>query len=320
MKLIIIIFFTCVNLYSVLGQCSKGFMGSSIGNFDWYLYRSDIKAQGHTGMCWSFATTAYLETMYYILTKNKYKLSVQQLSDNMYDFSQQNPQYGCDVQPRPAFNGGNAYCALKYVEHNGIMTEYDYPFVEGGEKYLYNASYITPIGVKSVRKICYEYDDVAEKLDCLRMSLYSGVVLANINGNIPEGVTIDIDEHTPTNHAVLITDICEQNGAYYVEFQNSWGELWGRGGFGYIYVGTNGGIYNNRQVLSGLFVADVYNTYTSGQALTISKDTYNTCTSQGQIIYISSIFLTSIMSLIFIILIVLLIITIINYRHVRKIL
>src|SRR5512145_1917974 len=108
---VVLICLNCVLLGNTqFAPCSNGDMGTSMGNFYWFLYRADVKEQGNTGMCWDFATVSYIETMYYILTKNKFRLSVQQVSDNIDEFFEQNPKYECKQAPRPAFNGGSSKC------------------------------------------------------------------------------------------------------------------------------------------------------------------------------------------------------------------
>lgn len=294
-----------VLISSVQSHCTN--VGQSTIGSPYTLYLTDIKNQDTTGMCWSFSTTSYLESMYYILTKNKYRLSTQQLSDNIVEFFNQNPQYGCESMsqtPRPSFNGiAELMCGLTYISHNGIMTEFDYPFVGGGEKYLYNASYITPIGVRNVRQVCQHLITNEDKMKCLTLNLLNGPILASINSQFDQNGLGVIDSVSPANHAILITDVCLINNQHYVEIQNSWGSLWGQGGYGYIPMTDNGQWINNLQVLNNLIVADVYNRYTNGQSLTIETKGYSDCSTQGQIILNLTVYLTIAITLIMLLMI-----------------
>lgn len=272
----------------------------SVDNLEWNkpLYNILIRDQGDTGMCWSFATSSYIEKMYVILTRNRYLLSVQQMSDNVNQYMNEHSNLGCDRRPRPAFNGYQSYCALKYVEGVGIMTEYDYPFVGGGEKYLYNASYITPIGIRDVKTHDCRTHGSEYAFVVLRELLMSGVVLGNIcvDDLSEHGGIIDNIESCATNHAILITDIIrdESDGKLYVKFQNSWGTTWGNGGFGYIYIGNETTKVNNRGILDSFTIAEVYNRYVAGTSIVIDKHTLDNiegCSNGTYIALASTLFL-----------------------------
>jgi hypothetical protein len=123
----------------IRGECDYGM--TSMINSPWDSYLGEIRDQSNTRICWAFSTVTYLETMYNILTRNRYRLSPEQLSDNIPMYVADDPQ--CRMS-RPAFTGGNHYCALSYVKQRGIMTEYDYPFAMGGEKLGSTIGVISP--------------------------------------------------------------------------------------------------------------------------------------------------------------------------------
>jgi hypothetical protein len=227
----IIFFFiiTTIVLSEEQNNDSKQEFFSIIGD-PWSRFLGDVKYQSDTGMCWAFSVVSYIETMYNILTRNKYRLSAQQIGDNIQKYFHEDDE--C-FRNRPNFNGYSHKCALRYVEEQGIMTEYDYPFTNGGEKNKYNSSYTTPIGIKNIRQICTNGTKM-EKLGCLVLNLQNGPILAAIHGvadfiqdsYIDKGVT----------HAVLLIDIVISNEKLYIKYQNSWSTLWGDRGFGYIRI------------------------------------------------------------------------------------
>jgi hypothetical protein len=232
---------------------------------------ADVKDQLETGACWAFATIAYVETMYNLMTHNKYTLSPQQLTDNLHEYFLLNPYDGCEQSVRPMYTGGFPACALTYIQHQGIMTNYDYPFLGAGEKYSYNASYITPIGVRDVTKICLE-GTMDERVWCLIAAIGKGVVIAGVSADTLDDSDF-IDTSSQANHAVLLSDVCQYGNDTYVAYQNSYGTVWKQGGHSAFLIkkGQNGEFINNHRVLDSLVVASVYNRYTSGVSLTIDR-------------------------------------------------
>jgi C1A family cysteine protease len=243
----------------------------SIAGSDWQRFLGDVRNQDSTGMCWAFSTVTYVETMYNILTRNKYRLSPQQLADNIPKYFKEDDE--CYL-PRPGITGGSIKCALRYIQEQGIMTEYDYPFTMGGEKDNYNSSHITPIGIRDITPICNDGTNL-EKYLCLKLILKTyGVVLASIH-SVATGKQQEFILNQQTNHAVLLIGIVkDSNDLEYILYQNSGGTLWGYNGFGYIRMSDeNETIYNNLNVLNELYVAEVYSMHQNNEVITIHKDT-----------------------------------------------
>lgn len=237
---------------------------------DWTTnYAVDIRDQGQLSMCWAFATTSYLEMMYAIRTRNRYRLSVEQISDGVPTHPAAREK--CTALPNPAHAGGDCLCALEYVHEAGIMTEYDYPFTWGGKNEgFYNREYITPIGVNDTESST-DLVDGSVPAQMLRrfieMAIDNYPVIVGIHGTNLAGLTDDIDETLPCNHAVFVVGYGTDNTAnkdIWLKFQNSWGAKWGYGGYGYIRISDAGVIRNNRGILSEWIGANVYSMYSAG--------------------------------------------------------
>jgi hypothetical protein len=246
-------------------------------------YLGHIKDQRNTGMCWAFASVSFLEANYNILTNNLYTLSAEQLGDNVDEYFQEHDVERCSMQ-RPSYNGGFESCALNYVQKKGIMTEYDYPFTNGGEKYgVYDEKIVTPIGVRNVT--VFDIDESYERFGgdnifkspeevmtiILSELLHRGVVLGQINsGAFPRVIWDETDTYTKnifetqtTDHAILITGAYQNENDSYVIIQNSWGIMDGSNGFRHILISEGEEVYNNLGILSKFTFGEIYNKYTT---------------------------------------------------------
>lgn len=81
------------------------------------MYTGTIKDQGVCGACYSFATSDAVASLNAILTFGFFvPLSVQQI----VDCADNGLTYGC--------HGGFLEGAYSYVQMNGLMTDYSYPY------------------------------------------------------------------------------------------------------------------------------------------------------------------------------------------------
>lgn len=91
-----------------------------------------VKNQGQCGSCWSFASTAVMESAHYIFSGNLVSLSEQ----NLVSCSFLQGNLGC--------NGGWYYYAWNYAAKKALMSEADYPYTSGttgvSGSCLYNSS------------------------------------------------------------------------------------------------------------------------------------------------------------------------------------
>jgi len=230
---------------AINGECCAKRMGNSINNIDWSSYVSNVKNQENTPLCWAYATVSYLEIMYSYMSEIYVRFSPIQVGRNTYreKLARNNNCY----DPIDKERSGTSVCGLQYVQRRGIMTEDDY------EKNGYDTALITTIGIN---KINYEYDSNYNRFST---QLNKTPVIIYIIGTDLEYLENKILMNAPITHAVVATNICQQQNATYVEYLNSYGEQWGEcGGFGYIKITDDSNkIINNRLVFSALITAEL---------------------------------------------------------------
>ena len=124
--------------------------GQSWGCENEYNYLGNIKNQGTTGSCWSFSTASFLKSQYNILTRNRLMLSTQQIDEDLWEFASSSTDTIVVAQCKniidefPGITGGTQFCALQYIQKNGIMTEHSCPFAFGGLTNCFDKNKITP--------------------------------------------------------------------------------------------------------------------------------------------------------------------------------
>lgn len=81
-----------------------------------------VKDQGSCGSCWAFSATEAIESAYVIAGNDQVIMAPQELVD-------------CTMGPGPFFsqgcNGGWYFYAYRWLGHNLMMTEEDYPYTSG---------------------------------------------------------------------------------------------------------------------------------------------------------------------------------------------
>jgi len=188
---------------------------------------TDVKAQGTCGSCWAFSTTGAIEGVDAIVTGELKSLSEQMLID-------------CETTRDDGCDGGLMDFAFDFVHANGgIDTEESYPYREKqGQCDLnrLNRHVVTIDGFEDVpeddevalkKAVAHQPVSVAIEADHLEFQLYSG------------GVFDDLSCGTDLNHGVLVVGYgADRHGAGgnstarpYWKVKNSWGALWGEGGF-----------------------------------------------------------------------------------------
>jgi len=226
-------------------------------------WRGNVRSQGQTMSCWAFAAIAFVENAYRVLTCNNMYLSVEQVIDGV-------KKLGDECGRNPGYNGGLPLCALGYIEQFGIMTEYMYPFTNGGDRSdLYDVSKITSIGVKDIRLKCYT-GSFQERITCAIDALYYSPIIAGICAadGLPiedrdaYGNVIIVDNPTCINpdHGVLVTKIWEYvPGVYAIEYQNSHGIRGISRGIEVMLVRNDTtNEFGPRSVFSQMIIAQVY--------------------------------------------------------------
>ena len=270
-----------VYLLVFLGLCE----GSFNSVVDWLGYVGAVKDQKQTGMCWAFSAVSYLETVYNIRTHNLFRLSPEQIGDNLIDFYASGSysdstfldcKESFEDYKLPNYNGGMTKCALDYVSKKGIMTDYDYPFTEGGEyPQRYNVSIITPVGVKNI-----VVSSGILSIDDLYFKLLGGPLLISVKSAFIKlstkvssyYVMNETDTTGHTDHAMLCLGLFKntEDNDYYAAIQNSWGYT-----YSYIYLRltVNSTVVNNYHFFDNIVSADVVSRYAEGTSFTISADT-----------------------------------------------
>lgn len=192
--------------------------------FDWTQHPgilNPVQDQGSCGSCWSFASTAVLESANAIKNNKLYKLSEQQLVD-------------CDAT-NSGCNGGNLSLAAMYLKKNGETTEDKYPYAGIDQ----TCKSFTPV-VKLT-----SYKVVARDEDEMRKALYqNGPLAIAINANPVQFYTggvlrPSVCSPNGINHAVVAVGYDISAADPYWKIRNSWGSNWGESGYFRLYYGEN---------------------------------------------------------------------------------
>lgn len=213
---------------------------------------SPVQDQGQAGTCYSFSTTAAVETALAIKSGVLTKMSEQQIVD-CSTFKNGGPNMGV--------NGGQIAPTFKWVGGNGgLCKESDYPYVSGTTK-----------TTGTCQKTCSEVSG----------SKVSGVVNVKSNSDADMmsaiaqtmvSVAIEADQSVfQLYHSGVFTGSCGTNldhavalvgytSDYYI-LRNSWGVSWGQNGYMYIGKGNDpatGKPYNNGAGQCGLLMEGSY--------------------------------------------------------------
>lgn len=178
-----------------------------------------VKNQGGCGSCWAFAATEAIESDYYLNAGKKIVLA---------------PQTFVNCVDNPKHCGGTGGCEgatpdLAFVLANttGVATEQDLPYEQRDEKCQ---AYTPAVYVDSFVDVSMNDPDAL--MDAVVDRPVTVGVAANAWGLYSSGVLSFEECDAEINHAVLLvgygTD--KKHGDYW-KIQNSWGTMWGEGGF-----------------------------------------------------------------------------------------
>ena len=193
---------------------------------------SRVWEQGACGGCWAFTTAAAVEGVHYIWTREAVTLSPQMLLE-------------CDPIDQDCV-GGNMVTGYQYaVMKGGISAAIDYPV----HPYTLESSRVGPCRANTARKHAASIDDyivLENTWDDLKSAIYMQPVSVAVNAlsdqfRFYSGGILTYDDCQPAwdyfpnliNHAVVAVGYGydDDSGLEYVVIKNSWGTLWGEGGY-----------------------------------------------------------------------------------------
>jgi C1A family cysteine protease len=210
--------------------------GAYPASYDWRSYGvvNPVKNQGNCGSCYSFSTTAVMESNYAIYHGTLWNLSEQQIVDCSSGYG----NGGCD--------GGWYYWGWDYAHVTPVATTAAYPYVSGTTQVAGTCKYAVGSGKVYANTQYSCYNNSASIQNCLYNYVQAVAIDAGSSyfQTYTSGVlTNTVACGTSINHAV--TAIGWGNNAtagnYWI-VRNSWGTGWGNAGYVYIGWGTSPGV------------------------------------------------------------------------------
>ena len=198
---------------------------------------NEIGNQGECGACVVFSSVAIVESYIKIHTKKLYKLSKQQILDCYFN----------DI----CSNGAMMTNIFYYIKDNGLMLDNDYPYTSFEKSFrypdtkcLYDKNKVVGkiekfhevrnIKSNKLKEIIYNYGPVGAVVNsaCKDFLDYNGTYILNYNS-----IECNPDDY---DHQIVIVGwgVDNNNNEFWI-IRNSWGEEWGKNGYGYIKSGNN---------------------------------------------------------------------------------
>ncbi len=204
-------------------------------SFDWrnvngMNFVTSVKNQGHSGMCWAFATVASLESSYMISrwdTSYGLDLSEQQLaSAGVGDY----------------WNGGVASMAMNYFKTTGVLRESEVPWTTDNSSSAWESVTATSDWQNRTCKIA-GYTSLAATAATIKS-------MVKANGPLTLNIMVDNEWYDPAPtynnrgaHSILVIGFADDStapgGGYFI-IKNSWGDAWNKTGYGKISYATLG--------------------------------------------------------------------------------
>jgi len=194
---------------------------------DWRDYGalSPIQSQGICGSCWTFSTTAAVESAHFIKTGKLAKLSEQQLLDcTWYVPHSKEGNHGC--------MGGWTWKSFAYIKQFGLATSKSYGNYLGMESSCKTSNYSVGATIDTFMKVAANNAKALMKA----IAMY-GPATASINTEAKtlkfyrNGIYNDKLCNGATDHSVLVVGYGREDGKLYWIVRNSWGTKWGAKGY-----------------------------------------------------------------------------------------
>lgn len=179
--------------------------------------------QGHCGSCYAFTSIAAAESLYAITNNTTPKSFSKQ---NMIDCGKRYGLRGC--------NGGSSLDSFTYLKNVGAILTKNDPYIGDEKKCIFQEAFFKINGIRSIRPVVKD-------------------LLAEINKN-PVFITLEItpslklynsgvyETKSPCgfffNHAALAVGYNLNAAKPYILIKNSWGSMWGEGGYLKWFMGT----------------------------------------------------------------------------------
>jgi len=180
-----------------------------------------VKNQGTCGSCWAFSAVGALETLWWRQTGDLVPLSEQNFVDCV------TKDHGCQ--------GGWMSHAFEYAAENGVQTGADYPYTARAAKCAFNAS-------KALRVNSHYVNVTSKSATALKTAIVTNPVSVAIQANqvafqLYRSGVIKTGCGDSLNHGVLAVGYDTFDGVEAFIVKNSWGTIWGNGG--YVLIGTD---------------------------------------------------------------------------------
>ncbi len=232
-------------------------VGSLPASVDWRTEGvvSPVQDQGQAGTCYSFSTTAAVETALAIKSGKLTKMSEQEIVD-------------CSTikngGPNMGINGGQIAPTFTWIgKTGGLCTEQAYPYVSGTTKTTgtcqKTCTKVAGSAVSSVVNVKPKSD--ADLMTALTKTIVSVAIEADQSSfQLYKSGVFTGKCGTNLDHAVALVGYGTMNGLDYYLLRNSWG-LWGQNGYMMIARGLDpatGKPYNDNSGQCGLLLEASY--------------------------------------------------------------
>jgi len=247
--------------FGLRGSSSVGVSSLEVGSLpasvDWRTEGvvSPVQDQGQAGTCYSFSTTAAVETALAIKTGKLTKMSEQEIVD-------------CSLikegGPNMGTSGGQIAPTFTWIgKTGGLCTEQAYPYVSGTTGKTgtcqNTCSKVAGSAVSSVVNVKPKSD--ADLMTALTKTIVSIAIEADQSSfQLYKSGVFTGKCGTNLDHAVALVGYGTMNGLDYYLLRNSWG-LWGQNGYMYISRGLDpatGKPYNDNSGQCGLLLEASY--------------------------------------------------------------